>query len=52
MATSICKKLFSPDVASNLNWTGTEIKKEIKLMKCGACIIGKLFKLLMYFRQD
>ncbi|XP_011684768.1 PREDICTED: rRNA biogenesis protein RRP36-like isoform X2 [Wasmannia auropunctata] len=40
MATNICKKLFSPEVASNLNWAGTEIKKGIKSMKCGECIIA------------
>jgi len=45
MATTICKKIFSPEVASQLNWTGTEIKKGIKSLKCGACIIGKLLKI-------
>ncbi|EZA55616.1 hypothetical protein X777_04242, partial [Ooceraea biroi] len=39
MATAICKKIFSPEVASQLNWTGTEVKKGIKSLKCGACII-------------
>ncbi|XP_071579603.1 uncharacterized protein [Temnothorax nylanderi] len=47
MATSICKKIFSPEVASQLNWTGAEIKKGIKSLKCGMCIIdacGKQYK--------
>lgn len=40
MAVNICKLLFTREVASHLNWIGTERKKGLKTMRTGQLIIG------------
>ncbi len=43
MAGDICEKLFDPELASQLNWAGSEKKKGIKGMKIGQLIIGRYY---------
>lgn len=40
MATNICKLLITPELASGLNWIGTDNKRGLKKLKTGELIIG------------
>ncbi len=44
MASDICAKLFKSELASKLNWAGSEAKKGIKKMKIGQLILGMYLK--------
>ncbi|KAK3928227.1 Nitrilase [Frankliniella fusca] len=40
MGANVCRLLFSEELASKLNWKGTENKRGLKSLKVGDCIIA------------